>query len=95
MYLIIHTPLFGASSVEAKPIECPTCPRGAEHGVNDWVEQSIATCDPGDRFTCARCGVQVIINWGLVEPDHLSTWKNSEHCSHRLCVLMAQRIKAA
>ena len=87
MHLSIHVPMFGSASVEAKPVECPVCQKGREHGVNDWVEANIETCEPGDTFTCARCGKSVIINWGLVEPDHLSNWKNSEHCPHRVCKL--------
>lgn len=85
MYLAFHYPFFGSATVDAHPLECPRCPRGVAHGTNDWKDADIAVCNPGDHFTCNRCGQDVIINWGLAEPDHLSTWLSSEHCPHRLC----------
>jgi hypothetical protein len=94
MYLAIHVPMFGSPNIEAKLIECPTCPRGVEHGANDWDDVDISQCSPGDCFKCSVCGTIVTANWGLVEPDHLSNWKNSEHCPHRLCRLLAEKLQA-
>jgi hypothetical protein len=87
MQLFIHVPMFATAHVDSQRIECPYCPRGKEFGTNDWQERDISTCNPFDEFICNRCGKSVFINWGLVEPDHLSTWMNSEHCPHRLCRL--------
>jgi hypothetical protein len=81
MFLAVHVPMFGSPNVDAIQIYCPRCPKAT----NDWVDVPIETCSPGDRFACARCGHQVMMNWGLVEPDHLSIWLSSEHCLHRLC----------
>jgi hypothetical protein len=78
MFLAIHSPMFGEPNVDAVAITCPGC------GRNEWNEQAIEECNPGDEFTC-ECGKKVTINWGLVEPDHLSSWLSSEHCPHRLC----------
>ncbi len=85
MHLEVHTPMFGSKNIEGKPTECPVCPRGLSLGANDWEDKDISVCNPGDTFKCNRCGTVVTVNWGLVEPDHLSTWKNSECCPHRLC----------
>ena len=93
MFLAIHVPMFGTPHIDSHRIDCPVCPRGAEHGVNDWQPESIESCSPGDQFTCARCGAVVTILWGLTEPDHLSNWMNSEHCPHRLCVLKYAELK--
>jgi hypothetical protein len=95
MYLAIHVPMFGTPNIDSKPIECPTCPRGIQFGVNDWEPQDITICNPGDKFTCTKCGTVVTINWGLVEPDHLSSWMNSEHCPHRLCRIKYEEWKRA
>ena len=46
---------------------------------------TIESCDPGQPLECAKCGKVVEINWGLMEPDHLSTWMNPEHCPHHIC----------
>ena len=110
MYLAIHTPLFGSATVDAMPIECPHCPRAKEHGMCDWRPAGIAgwllhrfawfqkyatrRCNPGDHWVCNRCGRRVTINWGLEEPDHLSGWKNSEYCPHRLCRTMKAKLHA-
>lgn len=94
MYLAMHTPVFGASTVEGRAIECPYCPRGIELGANDWADKDISKCNPGDEFVCNKCGQKVIINWGLLEPDHLSNWKNSEECPHRLCLEITRRMVA-
>lgn len=91
MYLAIHTPLFGYKQVESNAVYCPVCPRGVSLGVSDWIDQPIETCNPGDKFTCARCGHSIFINWGLEEPDHLSHWLNSEMCPHRLCQLKKEK----
>jgi hypothetical protein len=66
MKLYIHVPMFGTVHVDSKPLECPFCPRGKEMGENNWAEQDIAECNPGDKITCMKCGRTVIINWGLV-----------------------------
>lgn len=95
MHLEIHTPYFGVSTVEGKPIECPACPRGLSLGANDWKDRTIETCSPGETFECNRCGTVVIINWGLLEPDHLSHSKSFETCTHRLCMLLAEKLRAA
>lgn len=99
MYLAIHVPMFGSTTVDSKPIECPHCPKKGEHGANDWVDAGVVPgvtpCNPGDKYTCARCGTVVTINWGLVEPDHLSTWLNSEYCPHRLCRRMVEQLREA
>lgn len=81
MFLAFHYPFFGSATVDAHVIVCPQC------GANDWRDREIATCNPGDELKCNQCGKMVFINWGLVEPDHLSTWLSSEHCPHRLCKL--------
>lgn len=85
MYLAMHLPMFGTAKIDSRPIECPKCPKGKERGVSNWVEVPIDDCFPGQQFTCAECGTVVTVNWGLEEPDHLSTWLSSEHCPHRLC----------
>lgn len=82
MFLAIHVPMFGSVNIESKPINCPYC----SSGMNDWKDAPISTCSPGDRFTCTKCERDAIINWGLCEPDHLSTYINSEYCSHPLCI---------
>ena len=89
MKLYIHVPMFGTPHIDSKPIECSYCPRGKEMGQNDWADVGITVCNPGMQLTCLKCGHIVIINWGLVEPDHLSTWLNGEYCPHRLCKLKA------
>lgn len=89
MYLAFHYPFFGSSTVDAHQIHCPNCPPGN----NAWVERDISTCDPGDIFTCAQCGKEIIINWGLYEPDHLSNWLSSEHCPHSYCKLKYAQLK--
>jgi hypothetical protein len=94
MYLAIHVPMFGTAHIDSRPIECPTCPRGKEHGISDWEERDITRCNPGDELVCKRCGTKVYINWGLAEPDHFSTWLSSEHCPHRLCRLKYQQLLA-
>ena len=87
MMLYMHMPMFGTPHIDSKPIECPHCPRGKESGENNWVDIDLTECDPGDQLTCKKCGNTVYINWGLVEPDHLSSWLNSEYCPHRICKL--------
>lgn len=87
MYVSFHLPMFGTPHVDAKPMECPVCPRGESMGANDWKERDISTCNPGDKYECVRCGTVVEVMWGLDEPDHLSNWMNSEYCPHRLCKL--------
>lgn len=94
MYLAMHVPMFGSMNVDSKPIECPTCPRGVSKGASDWQERNISTCDHSDAFTCNRCGTVVTVMWGLEEPDHLSTWQNSEHCPHRLCRIKYAELQA-
>jgi hypothetical protein len=94
MFLAIHVPMFGTANIESKPIECPTCKRGISSGTNNWREVDVTACEPGMVLTCAECGGTARINWGLVEPDHLSTWINSEHCPHRLCREKYQQLKA-
>ena len=87
MKLAIHTPLFGCPTVESHALQCPKCPAtvtGAE-----WFDAPIDDCFPGQEFRCETCGTTAYVNWGLVEPDHLSTWLNPEHCPHRLCHLKA------
>lgn len=81
MYLAFHYPFFGSATVDAHAINCLHC------GANDWQDRDITTCNPGDTFTCNRCGSTVYVNWGIDEPDHLSNWISSEHCPHRLCKL--------
>jgi len=108
MYLAIHAPMFGTANVDSKPLECPRCPRGKQMGENNWRPAGlfgfvlrlkwyeawyIRDCYPGQRFICKKCGKPMFINWGLVEPDHLSTWVNSEHCPHRLCRLKYRQLK--
>lgn len=87
MYLAIHSPMFGTANIDSHQIECPFCPRGKEQGINEWEDIDITSCNPGDKLVCKRCGKAVYINWGLAEPDHLSTWLNSEYCPHHLCKL--------
>ena len=91
MYLAVHTPLFGSKSVESQPIECPKCQRGKVMGQNDWEDAPIDECSPRQKFKCKHCGTEVKINLGLIEPDHLSTWVNSEYCPHRFCRLLKER----
>jgi DNA-directed RNA polymerase subunit RPC12/RpoP len=79
MFVAFHYPFFGSSTVDAQQMRCPQC------GANDWRDRDTTTCNPGDEFECAKCGKKVYINWGLVEPDHLSGWISSEYCPHRLC----------
>jgi DNA-directed RNA polymerase subunit RPC12/RpoP len=81
VYVAFHYPFFGSSTVDGYQLLCPDC------GANDWEQREIAVCNPGDEFKCQRCGKKVWINWGLVEPDHLSSWLNSEYCQHRVCRL--------
>ena len=78
MHLSVHVPMFGSPNIESKPIVCPC-------RANNWAEIPIKECSPGQILVCLACGKSVTINWGLVEPDHLSNWINSEHCPHRLC----------
>jgi DNA-directed RNA polymerase subunit RPC12/RpoP len=87
--------MFGSKNVESQPIECPKCPRGLQMGANDWEDAPVDECYPGQKFKCKRCGTEVTINWGLVEPDHLSTWVNSEYCPHRMCKVLYERLYAA
>lgn len=87
MYLAFHMPMFGTLNIDSKPVECPTCPRLVSLPVSDWQDKDISTCNPGDQFTCNRCGTVVTVMWGLDEPDHLSTWMNAEYCPHRICRL--------
>ena len=86
MFVAFHYPFFGSPTVDAHQIKC-------ECGANNWKEKDITTCDPGDEFECAECGKKIWINWGLVEPDHLSGWISSEHCPHRLCRLKYQQLR--
>ena len=81
MILYIHVPMFGSPNIEAKPLVCSACGRK-----DDWVYDGpdVKTLDPGEVFICG-CGTRHIVNWGLEEPDHLSTWINAEYCPHRLC----------
>jgi hypothetical protein len=92
MYVAFHSPMFGTAHVDSHPLECPFCARGKEKGQNDWEERNINVCNPGDVYTCLQCGRSVTINWGLVEPDHLSNWVNSEYCPHRLCKIKYQEL---
>ena len=92
MYVAFHSPMFGTAHVDSHPLECPFCPRGKEKGQNDWEARNINVCNPGDVYTCLQCGRSVTINWGLVEPDHLSNWVNSEYCPHRLCKIKYQEL---
>ena len=43
--------------------------------------------------TCKPCGKVIYINWGLEEPNHLSTWLSSEQCPHRLCVIKYAQLR--
>lgn len=94
MYLAIHSPMFGTVHIDAQAIECPTCPRGTSLGASDWRDVDIATLSDGSSLTCNRCGSTVMINWPIEEPDHLSTWLNSEYCPHRLCKIKLEQLKA-
>lgn len=85
MHLAIHTPMFGTANVESRVINCPSC--GPSVDGADWEDAPIDDCYPGQQFKCKKCGNVVFVNWGLVEPDHLSTWISFEHCPHRLCRL--------
>lgn len=87
MYVAIHVPFFGSSTVDAIQIRCPQC------NANNWIERDISTCNPGDEYICSDCSKKIWINWGLVEPDHLSTWLSSEHCPHNLCILKYKQLK--
>ena len=87
MFVAFHYPFFGSSTVDAQQMQCPDC------GANNWIERDITQCNPGDEYTCAECHKSVFINWGLVEPDHLSGWINSEHCPHRLCKIKYAQLR--
>ena len=87
--MMFHTPFFGSATVDAQTMTCPQC------GGNDWKERDISTCNPGDVYECAKCDKRIFINWGLEEPDHLSTWINSEHCPHRLCKMKYEDLSVA
>jgi len=78
--LFIHVPMFGSVNVDSKPIVCAHCKK------NDWIWQkaSVVNSDGNERILC-MCGQPSWINWPLLEPDHISTWLNSEYCPHRLC----------
>ena len=89
MILSFHTPLFGTTHTDGQLLICPRC--GA--GDWDWHGGPIGTANPGDRIKCLRCGKDVIVNWGLVEPDHISTWIDGEYCPHRLCQAMYKKLK--
>lgn len=89
MYLAMHLPYFGASTVESTAIVCPTC------GRNDWQDIDLSYCNPGDKLACNQCSHCSFVTWGLVEPDHWSTWLSSEHCPHRLCQLKYRELRAA
>lgn len=90
--LVAHYPMFGSATVDAHIIKCPTCPE-TSLGVSDWQDRDISQCNPGDEYVCNVCKTKVIINWGMVEPDHLSTWISSEHCQHRLCKIKYKEMK--
>lgn len=87
MFLAFHYPFFGSSTVDAHTVSCPSC------GANDWQDKDVTVCNPGDKFICNRCNQEMMINWGLVEPDHLSNWWSSEHCPHRLCKIKYQELR--
>jgi len=93
MYLAIHSPMFGTAHIDAKAIECPRFPRGVSLGENNWEQEDIATLNAGSHLTCQRCGNSVEILWPIEEPDHVSTWLNSEFCPHRLCKLKLAQLQ--
>lgn len=87
MHLAIHTPMFGADGVESHAINCPKC--GTSVSGADLEDAPIEECNAGQEFKC-KCGQSLFINWGLVEPDHLSKWISFEHCHHWLCRVKAK-----
>lgn len=85
--LFIHVPFFGSATVDSKPILCARC------GKNKWVWEKgdVANSDGNEGIVC-ECGHASWINWPVLEPDHISTWLNSEYCPHRLCRIKYQEL---
>jgi hypothetical protein len=79
--LFIHVPMFGSVNVDSKPIVCARC------GQNKWLwdKGPAVNSDGNEEIACADCGQTNLIFWPVLEPDHISTWLNSEYCPHSLC----------
>lgn len=85
MYLVTHDPCYVFETAQVYPIECPTCPRGMEHGANDWQDADIASLDIHSKLVCNKCDTAVSLFFFDKDYEHLSTKLNYEKCDHPLC----------